>query len=165
MRAALPHAADLSAMLPYMPFMKIASTLVEARPARRCQCGKCGLRGICRAHAATSFPPRRKPTPGGLPRSRSSAQGRRISLQCRLRGGEEDIRTFGTLLNDLNGDVSVSYTGSMSSENLKTAPLPRSRAKQCGWMIPFKGEWLASLWLEVVTLECCSRAEDPLRRR
>ena len=31
MRAALPHAAGLSAMLPYMPFMKIASTLVEAK--------------------------------------------------------------------------------------------------------------------------------------
>ena len=31
MRATLPHAADLSAMLPYMPFMKIASKLVEAK--------------------------------------------------------------------------------------------------------------------------------------
>jgi hypothetical protein len=88
----------------------------------------------------------------------------RISMNCgesshqsRLRGGEEDIRTLSTLLNDLNGGVSVSYTGSMSSENLKTAPLPRSRAKQCGWVIPGKGEWSASLWLEVVTLECCSR--------
>jgi hypothetical protein len=40
------------------------------------------------------------------------------SLQFRLRGGEERIRTLGTGLKPARADVSVSYTGSRASKIL-----------------------------------------------
>jgi hypothetical protein len=48
-------------------------------------------------------------------------------------GGGEDFRTLGSLLNDLSGDVSVSCSKSVTSENLTTSCLPLSHAKQ--WSI------------------------------
>ena len=49
-----------------------------------------------------------------------------VSLQSRLRGGAEWIRTLGTGLNDARGDVCVSCTESISSEILRRLAAPQS---------------------------------------
>jgi hypothetical protein len=50
-----------------------------------------------------------------------------FSLQSRLRGGEEDIRTLGTGLKPVRADVCVSCAESTSSKILRRLPAPHSR--------------------------------------
>jgi hypothetical protein len=49
-----------------------------------------------------------------------------VSLHFRLRGGEQDIRTLGTIFIGTRADVSVSYTESVISENPQRLPANRA---------------------------------------
>jgi len=49
-----------------------------------------------------------------------------FSLHFRLRGGEQDIRTLGTIFIGTRADVSVSYTESVISENPQRLPANRA---------------------------------------
>jgi hypothetical protein len=74
-----------------------------------------------------------------------------ISLQPRLSGGEGGIRTSGAGLNGARGDVRVSYWDSIVYPETEGRMVLRLCAQPVRFPAQSKGEWLAILWLKVVS--------------
>jgi len=82
---------------------------------------------------------------------RSCRDWSQVSLRSGVRGGEGGIRTSGAGLNGARGDVRVSYRDSIFYPETEGRMALRLCAQPLRFPVQSKGEWLAILWLKVVS--------------